>query len=75
MQSGRVGVEGSRREINSLHSVWYSIMSSVTVVPFLPWWHCGLRGWVSQQGVIGSRQECWKGGGLGAGRILALRRS
>lgn len=32
----------------------------------------GTRGWCV---IVGSREECWKGGGLGAGRILALRRS
>lgn len=32
--------------------------------------------WVEHGGVVvGSREECWKGGGLGAGRILAFRRS
>lgn len=32
----------------------------------------GTREWCV---IVGSREECWKGGGLGAGRILALRRS
>lgn len=85
MQSGGAGVKGPGERSDQQHALWVVFYMMLRYCGPLPpsaaEWVPGAGSpsracWVEHWGVVvGSREECWKGGGLGAGRILALRRS